>query len=53
MLNDAKDLTVSTLTKAETIEIISAGKGLMPGFKDEFNEEQLNALAGYVEGMRK
>lgn len=52
-LNGAKDLSVSTLTNAETIELIKSGNGLMPGFKDEFNEEQLNALAGYVEGLRK
>lgn len=53
MLNGAKDLSVSKLTKAEAIEMIKAGKGLMPGFKDEFNEQQLNALADYAEGLRK
>jgi mono/diheme cytochrome c family protein len=53
MLNGAKDLSVSKLTKAETIEMIKAGKGLMPGFKDELNEQQLNALADYAEGLRK
>ena len=53
MLNGAKDLSVSKLTKAETIEMIKSGKGLMPGFKDELNEQQLNALAGYAEGLRK
>lgn len=53
MLSGAKDLSVSKLTKAETIEMIKSGKGLMQGFKDEFNEQQLNALADYVEGLRK
>ena len=53
MLSGAKDLSVSKLTKAETIEMIKSGKGLMQGFKDEFNEQQLNALAEYVEGLRK
>lgn len=52
-LSGAKDLSVSKLTKAETIEMIKSGKGLMAGYKDEFNEEQLNALADYVEGLRK
>ncbi|HSY61523.1 MAG TPA: SirB2 family protein [Cytophaga sp.] len=53
MLNGAKDLSVSKLTKAETIEMIKSGKGLMPGFKDELNEQQLNAVAEYAEGLRK
>jgi mono/diheme cytochrome c family protein len=53
MLNGAKDLSVSKLTKAEAIEMIKAGKGLMPGFKDELNEQQLTALADYAEGLRK
>ena len=52
-LSGAKDLSVSKLTKAETIEMIKSGKGLMAGYKDEFNEQQLNALADYVEGLRK
>lgn len=53
MLNGAKDLSVSTLLKAETIAMIKSGKGLMPGFEDELNEQQLNALADYAEGLRK
>jgi len=53
MLNGAKDLSVSTLTKAETIAIIKSGKGFMPGFEDELNQQQLNALADYAEGLRK
>lgn len=52
MLNGAKDLSVSKLTKTETIEMIKSGKGLMPSF-NELNEQQLNALADYVEGLRK
>jgi uncharacterized membrane protein SirB2 len=51
--NGAKDLTQSTLTKAETMEQIKAGKGLMPNFKDVFNDQQLTALTEYVEGLRK
>jgi uncharacterized membrane protein SirB2 len=51
--NGAKDLTQSTLTKAETMEQIKAGKGLMPSFKDVFNDQQLTALTEYVEGLRK
>ncbi|WP_018341448.1 SirB2 family protein [Cytophaga aurantiaca] len=53
MLNGAKDLSVSKLTKSEAIEMIKSGKGIMPPFKDEFNEKQLNALADYAEGLRK
>ena len=53
MLNGAKDLSVSKLPKAEIIEMVKSGKGLMPGFKDELNEQQLNALADYAEGLKK
>lgn len=49
----AKDLTLSTLTKAETMEQIKAGKGLMPSFKEVFNEQQINALTEYVQGFKK
>lgn len=52
-LSGAKDLSVSKLTKTEVIEMVKSGKGLMPGFNDEFNEQQLNALADYAEGLRK
>jgi uncharacterized membrane protein SirB2 len=51
--NGAKDLSTSKLTKDETMEQIKAGKGLMPSFKDVFNDQQLNALTEYVEGLRK
>ena len=51
--NGAKDLTQSTLTKAETMEQIKAGKGLMPSFKDVFNDQQLTALTEYVDGFKK
>jgi len=53
MLNGAKDLSVSKLTSAEIVENIKTGKGLMPGFKDEFNEQQLKALTIYVESLKK
>lgn len=53
MLNGAKDLSVSKLSAAEITENIKQGKGLMPGFKDELNEDQLKALTTYVEGLRK
>jgi mono/diheme cytochrome c family protein len=53
MLNGAKDLSVSKLSAAEIIENIKSGKGLMPGFKDEFNEQQLKALTIYVESLKK
>lgn len=53
MLNGSKDLSASRLTKTETIGIIKSGKGVMPGFADEFNNQQLNALADYAARLRK
>ncbi|MBC7450807.1 MAG: SirB2 family protein [Cytophagales bacterium] len=53
MLNEAKDLSASTLKKADIIEQTKNGKGLMPGFKDQLNEKQLQAVAEYVESLKK
>ncbi|MGN6646773.1 MAG: c-type cytochrome [Cytophaga sp.] len=53
MLNNAKDLSVSKLGSLEIIEIVSKGKGLMPGFSEELDEKQMKSLTIYVEGLRK
>ncbi|MFN5218266.1 MAG: c-type cytochrome [Sphingomonadales bacterium] len=52
MLNSAKDLTASTLSRAETEHQILNGKNAMPGYKNSLTPEQLKSLTDYVEGFR-
>jgi cytochrome c6 len=52
MLNGAKDLTASTLSRAETEHQILNGKNAMPGYKNSLTPEQLKSLTDYVEGFR-
>ncbi|MTI32509.1 SirB2 family protein [Xanthovirga aplysinae] len=51
-LYKATDLTESQLTVGEQKQIILKGKKVMPSFK-ELDEEQVNALTGYLQTMRK
>lgn len=51
VLSGAKDLTVSELTTQQKMEIISNGKNAMIAYKKIFTEEQIQALAEYVDGM--
>lgn len=53
MLNGAKDLSASKISATEILEMVSNGKGLMPGFSDQLDEKQMKALTIYVEGLRK
>lgn len=43
----AKNLTESTMTLDERVEIITNGKGVMTPFKDLLNEEKIKAVAEY------
>jgi mono/diheme cytochrome c family protein len=52
-LNNAKDLSVSTLDKASIIEIVKNGKGTMPGYKDALSEKEVDAVADYVLTLKK
>lgn len=52
-LNGAKDLTVSTLSHAEKVTIITEGKGLMTGFRGQLSETEIEAVATYVDGLKK
>ena len=52
-VSNATDLTQSTTTLEERIEQITNGKGLMTPYKDILSEEQILAVAEYVEEMRK
>ncbi len=52
-VGDAKDLTVSTLSHSEKIDIITNGKGLMTPFKGQLTEQDIEAVATYVDSMKK
>lgn len=53
MLNRAKDLTASTLSRDETKHQIMNGKNAMPAYKNSLSSQQLEALTDYVETLRK
>ncbi|MCU0431311.1 MAG: SirB2 family protein [Cytophagaceae bacterium] len=52
-VGDAKDLTASTLSHAEKVAIITKGKGLMNSFKGQLSDAEIEAVATYVDGMKK
>jgi cytochrome c553 len=52
-LNGAKDLSLSTMNTSEKESVIANGKGLMPKFKGQLNEQQIKDLAQYIEGFKK
>ncbi len=47
-LNGAKDLSVSTLSIEERIQIIKEGKNIMSSFKSVLNPRQIEAVANYT-----
>lgn len=49
----AFDLTKSTLPLAERINVITNGRNAMTPFKTLLNEEKIEAVAKYVETLRK
>lgn len=49
----AKDLSVSTLTKEEIMEIITNGKSTMTPFGNILNKEEISAVADYVQTQKK
>ncbi len=49
----AKDLTTSALTHAEKVAIITGGKGSMTPFKGSLTEQEIEAVAVYVDSMKK
>jgi len=52
-MNGAFDLSVSSLTVDEAIQIITAGKASMPAFKDALSEKQIIAVAQYSQSLKK
>jgi cytochrome c5 len=53
MLNGAKDLTASTLSRADIEHQILNGKNAMPAYKDALTPEQLKSLTDYVTSLQQ
>ena len=52
-LSGAKDLTVSTLTKAEAIAMVTTGKGGMMGYGTQLSKQEIAAVVEHVLTLRK
>lgn len=52
-LSGAPDLTVSTKDETQQMEVISKGKGLMPAYGGRLTDDQIKALAEYVQTLKK
>jgi len=51
-LSGAKDLSISLLSKEERVNIIKKGKNAMKGNESNLTEEQIQAVAEYVETFK-
>src|SRR5687768_2326811 len=51
-VNGSKDVTVSTLSKGERIELIKNGKNAMTPFKGILKDEEIEAVAEYTMSMK-
>lgn len=49
--NGAKDLTLSTLTKAEMIALVTNGKGLMMPYKNTLTAKDIEAVVQHVRSL--
>jgi cytochrome c6 len=50
--NDAKDITVSTLSRAEMLAIVTNGKGVMMPYKNALSKAELDAVVAHVRTLR-
>ena len=48
----AKDLSKSTLSHVEVVQMITKGKGLMQPYEGVLSEQEIEAVASYAEGLR-
>lgn len=53
MLNDAPDLSVSKMTLEERLENIRKGGSMMPAFAEVLSEEQIQAVAVYLDKLKE
>lgn len=52
-LNEASDLTLSEMTLEERIKNISEGGSMMPAFAEVITEEQIAAVAVYLDELKE
>ena len=52
MASKSPDLSVSTMTLAERVALITYGKGTMPAQKGILNKAEITAVARYIERFR-
>jgi len=52
-VSDATDLSKSNVSMEERIDQITNGKGLMTPYKDILSEEQIKAVADYLDELKK
>ncbi len=52
-LNEASDLALSTMTLEERIKNISEGGSMMPAFAEVISEEQIKAVAVYLDELKQ
>ncbi|MCF8460862.1 MAG: cytochrome c [Flavobacteriales bacterium] len=52
-LNNAPDLTVSKMTLEERIKNITEGGSMMPAFAEVISEEQISAVAVYLDELKE
>ncbi|MEE9373510.1 MAG: cytochrome c [Saprospiraceae bacterium] len=50
-INGAKDITISNLSDAETINLIKKGKGAMTPFESILTEKQIKAVLEYTNSL--
>ncbi|MBC5774282.1 SirB2 family protein [Pontibacter sp. KCTC 32443] len=52
-VSGAANLTESQLSLHDRKEVIAGGRGLMPGFKEQLSEQELDELAAYTMTLKK
>ena len=52
MMSGAKDLSVSAMSLEERVKIITEGKGKMASYSAKISEEEIEAVAMYIETLR-
>jgi mono/diheme cytochrome c family protein len=52
-LSGAKDLTISTLKRAEMIALVSNGKGAMMAYKTQLSQKEIEAVVDHAFTLRK
>lgn len=52
-LYGSKDLVKTNLSIPERIEVIKKGRNMMPAYGTKLSEEQIKAVADYIEELKK